>query len=145
MVSLKRRPKEPLVVHRVARIKNSSAGYEYVGTGEKETFPVHAFPLASREADDLGLQADTTVKVFSIGARLHVGVHDVVEFRGRRWETVGEVQQFRMTGRTNHDRLVLKALDAEVDAGGEGLQERGDHGGQDRQRLVRARRCRKQD
>lgn len=65
-------------------------------------------PLTAEEAADRGVSTETTRRV--IVRRWPAGLHDQLTHDGREWQQHGEANPHRMSARTGHDELVIRAI-----------------------------------
>lgn len=72
-------------------------------------------PANAEERQVLGVQPGTTAVIRGRGP-WPGGIHSQVQWRGRRWDQVGEVEVFDagLTGRTHHIQVTIRARSAEA-------------------------------
>lgn len=83
-------------------------GQDWVPDGDPVEQPCAVQPISAEEAERLGVHTETTMRI--ICRRWPYGPHTLVVYNGREYEQVGEARQYRMSRRTAHDDVVIRAV-----------------------------------
>jgi hypothetical protein len=108
-VSLLRKPPHTVLVQPHKAI-DGRYGQDWVPDGEPVEVECAVQPLSADEAERLGVQANTTMRI--ICRRWPYGPHTLITYNGREYEQVGEARQYRMSRRTAHDDVIIRAVGA---------------------------------
>jgi hypothetical protein len=107
-VSLIDRPPHLVTVQPRKKAEDPRYGDTWVDDGDPVEVACAVQPATSTEAVDLGLEITSLFTL--IVRRWPYGPHARVLFEGREFEQVGEVRRYRMSTRTSHDDVTLRAV-----------------------------------
>lgn len=83
-------------------------GQDWIPDGDPVEWQCAVQPMTAEEAERLGVQTETTMRI--ICRSWPFGPHTLVTYNGREFEQVGEARQYRMSRRTAHDDVVIRAV-----------------------------------
>lgn len=107
-MSLLERPPHRVWVQRRKSVEDPRYGPGWVDDGNPVEVACAVQPATSTEATDLGLEITSLLTL--ITRAWPFGPHARVMFEGREFEQVGEVRRYRMSPRTTHDDVTLRAV-----------------------------------
>lgn len=108
-MSLLSQPPHTVVVQPFTRV-DGRYGDAWEPAGDPVEVRCAVQPISAEEIERLGVQADTTMRILC--REWPFGPHSLVTYNGREFEQVGEARQYRMSRRTAHDDVVIRAVGA---------------------------------